>query len=132
MKLRRFIPRSTRRVFRISADYSAAVPRAFVAIFWTASSTQIRWLLDQEVICRLILALRSTTEVAAVCSPVCIFDLSNRFRIQLSLLATGPCSVETLGFAARQNRSCNRFLFDGAADFNRMFQASTSLRKSLP
>jgi hypothetical protein len=49
---------------------------------------------------------------------------------QLSLFATGPCSIETLGFVSRQNQPCGQLLSDETAGSNRLFQASIPLRRS--
>ena len=48
---------------------------------------------------------------------------------QLSLFATGPFSIGTLGLVSRRNRTCDLFLSDETAGSNRLFQASIFLRK---
>src|SRR5438067_3928552 len=48
---------------------------------------------------------------------------------QLSLSATGPFSIGTLGLVSRRNRTCDLFLSDETAGSNRLFQASIFLRK---
>ena len=45
---------------------------------------------------------------------------------QLSLFATGPCSIGTLGLAARQNKSFDLVFSDGTADPNQCFRLPPS------
>jgi hypothetical protein len=47
---------------------------------------------------------------------------------QLSLFATGPCSIGTLDRVSRRNLSCDLFLSDAVAGPNRLFQVDPDSR----